>query len=154
MKNSKILYIIKFLLAFCSIVYELVLAQALSAFLENTVLRYSVTIGLYMFSMGVGSALAEKRFVKCPLLTLLRIEMLLTLGGGLCVVLLHVVDGFHFSRLYFSLFAHGLILTIGFLTGFELPLIMEFSNKGRAGWENTVLAVDYAGAVLGTVVFA
>ena len=42
------IYAITFVLAFCSIVYELLLGQTLSAFLGNTVLRYSVTIGLYM----------------------------------------------------------------------------------------------------------
>ena len=46
-----IIYAITFILAFCSIVYELLLGQTLSAFLGNTVLRYSVTIGLYMMSL-------------------------------------------------------------------------------------------------------
>ena len=47
-------YIITLILAFCSIVYELLLGQTLSAFFGNTVLRYSVTIGLYLFAMGMG----------------------------------------------------------------------------------------------------
>ncbi len=75
-------YAFTFILAFCSIVYELLLGQSLSAFLGNTVLRYSVTIGLYMLSMGIGSLLAEGRFVKHPVITLLRVEIALTVTGG------------------------------------------------------------------------
>lgn len=52
-------YIFTLVLAFCSIVYELLLGQSLSAFMGNTVLRYSVTIGLYLFSMGMGALFAE-----------------------------------------------------------------------------------------------
>ena len=75
-------YLVTFVLAFCSIVYELLLGQTLSAFLGNTVLRYSVTIGLYMMSLGIGSMIAEGRLVKRPVTGLLRIEILLTVVGG------------------------------------------------------------------------
>ena len=61
--NLSLIYFLTFILAFCSIVYELLLAQSLTAFLENTVLRYSITIGLYMFSMGYGALIAEKKLV-------------------------------------------------------------------------------------------
>ena len=47
--------LLKFILAFCGLSYELILAQGLSAFLDNTVLRYSTTIGLYMFALGLGA---------------------------------------------------------------------------------------------------
>jgi spermidine synthase len=68
-----VIYSLTFVLAFCSIVYELLLGQALSAFLGNTVLRYSVTIGLYMMSLGIGSMIAEGRFVARPAVALLRV---------------------------------------------------------------------------------
>ena len=80
------IYTITFILAFCSIAYELLLGQSLSAFLGNTVLRYSVTIGLYMLSMGIGSLMAEGRFVKSPVTALLKIELLLTVTGGFSVI--------------------------------------------------------------------
>ena len=154
MKRIKILFVLKFFLAFCSIAYELVLAQALSAFLENTVLRYSITIGLYMCSMGFGALAAEGRLAKRPILTLLRVEILLTVLGGFSLVLLHSVDMLNLSRVIFSVFAYGLIILIGLLTGFELPLFMRTINKDGKYSENIVLAVDYAGALAGTIIFA
>ncbi len=154
MKKEHNLIIITCILAFCSMVYELTLAQALSAFLENTILRYSVTIGLYMFSMGIGSLLAEGKITQKPVLNLLRMEILLTVFGGLSVVFLFALSYLNPSRLIFNCFAHGLIILIGVLTGFEIPLLIVIANKERDNSENVILAWDYVGAFLGTVIFA
>ncbi|MBN3039135.1 MAG: hypothetical protein JW869_06970 [Candidatus Omnitrophica bacterium] len=154
MRQKNIILLIKLILAFCSIVYELLLAQSLSAFLENTVLRYSITIGLYLFSMGFGALLAEGKTVKNPVLVLLKVEILLTLIGGFSVVILHSLNLVAPSRLAFSLSAHALIILVGVFTGFELPLLMEISNREKGPSENPILAVDYVGALLGSVFFA
>jgi len=151
MKHNKNVYFITCILAFCSIVYELVLAQTLSAFLENTVLRYSMTIGLYMFSMGFGAIMAEGKILKNACLALLWVEILLTVIGGFSVVSLYLVDMLGASRFIFSLVAHSLIIVIGILTGFEIPLLIEINGRESP---NKVIGVDYAGAFLGTVIFA
>ena len=148
------IYIFTFILAFCSMAYELLLGQSLSAFLGNTVLRYSVTIGLYMLSMGIGSLMAEGRFVKSPVTALLKIELLLTVTGGFSVIALLVIDAAGLPPLLFSALAHSLIIIIGIFTGFEIPLLMHLKNLETKQSENTVLGVDYLGAFFGTVVFA
>lgn len=148
------IYIFTFLLAFCSIVYELLLGQTLSAFLGNTVLRYSVTIGLYMFSMGIGSLLAEGRFVKHPIISLLTVEVALTVLGGSSVMLLYFMDWAGVPALVFSITAHSMIIVIGLLTGFEIPLLIEVKRLETGDADNTVLGIDYLGAFLGTIVFA
>jgi spermidine synthase len=149
----KYIFTVTAVLSFCSIVYELILAQALSAFLSNTVLRYSVTIGLYMCSLGFGSLFAEKRFTQKPILSLLTIELLLTFVGGGTLVWMHSLDSFGLSRLTFSLLAHALIIIIGILSGFELPLLMELIRREN-GSVNMILAINYLGAFIGTVLFA
>lgn len=148
------IYIFTFILAFCSMAYELLLGQSLSAFLGNTVLRYSVTIGLYMLSMGIGSLMAEGRFVKSPVTALLKIELLLTVTGGFSVIALLVIDSAGLPPLLFSALAHSLIIIIGIFTGFEIPLLMHLKNLETKQSESTVLGVDYLGAFFGTVVFA
>jgi len=139
------IYIFTLVLAFCSIVYELLLGQILSAFLGNTVLRYSVTIGLYLFSMGVGAIIAEGRFVKHPIITLQRVEILLTLLGSLSMVMLHIIDWLTLPDLFLSLFAHSLIILIGVLTGFEIPLLIHARNLEKAGSDNIVLVSIFRG---------
>ena len=148
------IYAFTFILAFCSIVYELLLGQSLSAFLGNTVLRYSVTIGLYMLSMGIGSLMAEGKFVKHPVTTLLKIELLLTVTGGFSVIALLVLNSIGMPQLLFSAFAHLLIIIIGIFTGFEIPLLIRLKNLETGRSENSVLGIDYLGAFCGTVVFA
>ena len=70
-------YVIIFILAYCSIVYELTMAQSLSAFLGDTVLRYSTTIGLYLASMGIGAFLCRGGLFRNPAYSLVKIEIML-----------------------------------------------------------------------------
>jgi len=147
-------YGLTFVLAFCSIVYELLLGQSLSAFLGNTVLRYSVTIGLYLFSMGIGSLLTENRLLRNPVLTLLKIETLLTCLGGFALVILHAFSLSGMPSVFFSAGAHGLIVIIGILSGAEIPLLIAIREQEKSGTSNFVLGIDYIGAFLGTILFA
>jgi spermidine synthase len=148
------IYSITLILAFCSIVYELLLGQALSAFLGNTVLRYSMTIGLYMLSLGIGSFIAEGRFVARPVISLLLVETLLTLIGGGSVVLLFIINAQSMSPLLISVVAHGLIIVIGILSGFEIPLLIQLKGLAKKNKENVIIGINYLGAFLGTVAFA
>ena len=148
------IYALTFLLGFCSIVYELLLGQSLSAFLGNTVLRYSVTIGLYMLSMGIGALLAEGRWTRHAAATLLKVEILLTVTGGFSVIFLLVLNSIGIPDLLFSALAHLLIVLIGVLTGFEIPLLIELRGPELEGSERGVLGIDYLGAFCGTVAFA
>lgn len=62
-------------------------AQALSTTMGNTALRYNTTIGLYIAAMGFG-ALLYKKFIKRDILEeFVRIELILSLLGGLAPIL-------------------------------------------------------------------
>ncbi len=152
--KAPMVYVFTFLLAFCSIVYELLLGQSLSAFMGNTVLRYSVTIGLYMLSMGIGAFLADGRALQDTVITLLKVETLLTVCGGFSVIFLLIIDSSGLPDTVFLVLAHGLIILIGILTGFEIPLLIRLRNLEVERSEHTVLGVDYIGAFFGTVAFA
>ena len=146
-------YAIIFILAYCSIVYELVMAQSLSAFLGDTVLRYSTTIGLYLASMGIGAFLCRGRIVRDSVNSLVKIEILLGAIGGFCVVYLYMFDILSpFTSMFFIL-SHSLIIAIGILTGFEIPLLIEIRRREKEGTTNSVLGVNYIGALSGTVIF-
>jgi len=148
------IYTFAFVLAFCSIAYELLLGQSLSAFMGNTVLRYSITIGLYMLSMGIGALLAEGRFLKHPVTVLMKIELLLTISGGFSVLGLLVLNSLGLPGVVFGTVAHLLIVLIGIFTGFEIPLLIHLKSLETRRAESTVLGIDYLGAFFGTVAFA
>ena len=62
MKNYRILMLTTLIISGCSMVYELIISAVSSYLVGDSTLQYSVTIGLYMFALGIGSFLSK--FVK------------------------------------------------------------------------------------------
>ena len=151
---KKTLYLTTFIVAFCSISYELILGQTLSAFLGNTVLRYSITIGIYLFSMGIGAMIAEGRFAKNFILNFIKTEIALTILGGLLVPIFFFSSFLFGVGFIFSIVAHFLIFAIGVLTGFEIPLLMEAQRTIAKENDSLILGIGYIGAFVGCLVFA
>ena len=96
----------------------------------------------------------ERMAVKHAVITLIRVEILLTLTGGFSVIFLLLMASVGMPDLLFSAMAHSLIVVIGILTGFEIPLLIEMRAQEKEHTEQVVLGVDYLGAFTGTVVFA
>ncbi len=145
-----VLYGTTIVVAFCSILYELLLAQTLTVLFGGSVLRYSITIGLYLFSLGVGT-LSFSYFKGGALRLFVRTELWLSLIGASAVGFLLMVSvwQFHFPVLVF-VFAHLLILLIGFLSGLEIPLLVALAQREHF---SQILSVDYLGALVGSVLF-
>ncbi|MBT3356383.1 hypothetical protein HN784_01370 [bacterium] len=154
--KQKLLYVLTFVVAFCSIAYELALGQALSLFLGNTILRFSVTIGIYMFAMGVGAMIAEGEIVKRKTISFMTIETLLVVIGGFSPIFLFFAHSFLGEGMAFLILALFLILIIGILTGFEIPLLMALNiqDKKNNNEDGKILGIDYLGAFVGSLVFA
>lgn len=167
-KRLQIISALTLCVAFCSIVYELMLAQCLSIVLGNTVLRYSITIGLYLFSLGMGAlAFAFYKKEKSPLL-LFQIEVILAFLG--LVIPFLMLGGDQFFRnilmqwkvpmdstllwLPSWIFMHFVIVLVGLLSGAELPILMELARQygGEKGAQK-ILAIDYVGTFLGALAF-
>lgn len=165
--NLKLIYLVTVITACCSILYELLLAQALSTTMGNTALRYNTTVGLYIAAMGFG-ALLYKRFVKRDVLEeFIKFELILSLIGGAAPILALVFD-YAFNNIskssgtpFFSnwiqmpLFTinHILIIVIGFLSGLELPLLIDMGKKFDKRKGSYVLAYDYFGTLIGAILF-
>ncbi|SEQ85190.1 spermidine synthase [Natrinema salaciae] len=117
-----------FVVAFCSIAYELVYSELLTVFFGGTVLRYSITIGLYMFSLGVGSVLSAQ--LGEPESNFLRTEVYLAVAGpagAVAIVGLNSLPSLSGSvpeQLVLAL-SHVPILVVGVLSGFEVPLLTD-----------------------------
>ena len=123
------------LLAACSILYELIAAHALSLLAASTVVWYSVTIGLYLVGMGLGSLFISRRMNGSAAQRLVAVELVLSLIGVLIVPAIHcghiLFTYFDFKQslmmgsvCFFSIAGVSTIL-VGLLTGMELPLIRE-----------------------------
>jgi len=161
------IYGITLVVAMCSIVYELLLAQTLSALLGNTVLRYSVTIGCYLGALGLGAILCGNSPLA-PVRRLARVEIALSVVGGLSVPLFYFFDAWqrvawmgaptggwaeYLILVAFLIATHAVIVGIGLLSGYEIPLLLTLGERRHAGSTSRVLGVDYFGSLVGSLVF-
>lgn len=156
-----------FIVAFCSLVYELVLAQTLAAIWGNTVLRYNVTVGIYLSALGFAAILYYRKERNADFSQLFKVEILLSLigflGPGLIFLmdlgvrnganLLGVDDRSGLVQLITFVSFHIIIVAIGFLSGLELPLLLEIDKRQSGKDRFVVLGVDYMGSMLGALCF-
>lgn len=141
-----------FIAGVCSIIYELLIGAVSSYFLGDSIKQFSLTIGVYMASMGVGSYLS--RYIKDDSLIkqFVIFEMVLGLLGGCSVPILY------FSYAYTDFYITSMIILtscIGICIGLEIPFltrIMERYYKLDQNLSN-VLSVDYLGALVATLLF-
>lgn len=148
-----------FIVALCSIVYELIYSQALTIILGGTVLRYSTTIGLFLFSLGVGSFLFKYFRKSDTKKTFFLVEIILCIIGpfGLFFIiwinsLSHWLVYTHLGSYVILFLSHLPIIIVGILSGLELPLLSQLYKKNKSIYE--VIGIDYFGSLAGTLIFA
>lgn len=140
------------IVALCGIVYELIIGTVSSYLLGNSVYQFSLTIGFFMFAMGIGSYVS--RFVKNNLIEVfVGVEIILAIIGGMCSVTLFMV--FPFEPAFYTTVMFSFIMAIGFLVGIEIPLLMRVLSEHHGTRRSiaNVLSLDYVGALIGSVAF-
>jgi spermidine synthase len=139
-----------FLVAVAGLIYELVAATLSSYLLGDSVRQFSLVIGLFLSSMGLGAWLS--RFVDEALPGFIWAQIGLGIVGGFMAPVLFFSYAFlgHVGLLLYSML--GLV---GILAGMEIPLIarvLEAEGAYRFRFEN-VLTADYLGALIASVAF-
>ncbi|WP_046468880.1 polyamine aminopropyltransferase [Allosalinactinospora lopnorensis] len=142
-----------FVCAACGLVYELALVSIGSYLLGDTITQASIVLSVMVFAMGIGS-LASKRLQARPAFSFAVIEGLLSLIGGLSVLLLYAAFA------WFSMYQPALVLlafAIGALIGAEIPLLMTLIQRIRKQDAShavaDLFAADYVGGLLGGLAF-
>lgn len=139
------------IVAISGIAYELIIAAVSSYLIGNGVLQFSLTIGLFMLAMGIGSLLSQR--INGNLIGwFVAIEIVLSvLGGWSSSLLFWAYPGYTLYRPV----SWGLILAIGTLVGLEIPLLTRILSRATT-WRSAianVLSLDYFGALIGSVAF-
>jgi spermidine synthase len=154
MTNTKLpvlLLISVFIIATCGLIYELIAGTLASYLLGDSVTQFSTIIGVYLFSMGVGSWIS-KYFDKNLLSWFIRIEILVGLVGGTSSSILFLV----FENVSsFRIVLYGLISFTGILVGLEIPILMRILQNRFAFKDlvSKVFTFDYIGALIASLVF-
>lgn len=151
-RRVRVLIFSAFIAGVCSIVYELLIATTSSYFLGDSIKQFSLVIGFYMATMGLGSYLSRLISDKKLLRYFISAEILLGLVGGLSVPLLYFSFAFFDYFQFTTLFLTSLV---GLLIGLEIPLLSRLMSPYFALKDNlsNVLSVDYLGALIATLLF-
>ena len=125
-----------FVVSFCSFAYEFVYSELLTVMYGGTVTQYVITIGLYFVSLGVGAALSDDLAGERAS-NLFRTEVYLALvapAGFLLIVALNSVRLPQAvpAELVWAV-ARSPVVAVGFLSGFELPLLTRMVDETGGG---------------------
>ncbi|OHD11139.1 MAG: hypothetical protein A2Y41_01735 [Spirochaetes bacterium GWB1_36_13] len=149
-KDTLILLFSIIVIACCGLLYELLIGTASSYLLGNSVEQFSLTIGAFMVSFGIGSYLT--RFVQKNIIVLFFvIETLIGFFGSISIISL-----FYFYSVsdVYSFLVYFFIAVIGVMVGFEIPLIGRIINDIKNNFKLTLsnlFSFDYIGAMIGSV---
>lgn len=151
-KQLFVLLISILIVALCGITYQLIIGTVSSYLIGNTVYQFSITIGLFMFAMGIGSYLSKKLF-RNLVNSFVVVEVVIAIIGGLSSLLLFMA--FPFLTPHYTLVMYALILVIGALVGLELPLLTRILSQKESIRQSIahVMSLDYVGALIGAVLF-
>lgn len=142
-----------------SLLYELTLAQTLSALYGGTVLRYTVSVGIYIASLGIGALIYNRLSPLNKYRNLIRAEIVLSILGMIGPYFILWFDHIAANELgpiasYASLLiSHLLLMSVGIFSGLELPALMEIYHDETGGDPSLILAADYIGSFLAPVTF-
>lgn len=152
MKKYRLLMLTTLIISGCSICYELIISAVSSYLLGDTTLQYSITIGLYMFAMGIGAFISK--FMKKHLFNwFATIEMGVGMIGGTSALVLF------FANLYletYPLVMYLEIMAIGVLVGAEIPLLTRIIEEDQEDLRITLSSIfsfDYIGGLVGSIAF-
>lgn len=150
--RKKILFSLSvFIAGLCSIVYELLISTAATYFLGDGVKQFSMIIGVYLFSMGIG-AFFSRFFKDKSLFFFIQIEYVLGFIGGISVPLIYYLF-VHVSPAILQVACLAIVFFIGILTGMEVPLLTFTKDEDFKNNLSHVLSLDYIGGLVATLIF-
>jgi spermidine synthase len=144
-----------FVTGFTGFVFECILSTVATYVLGNSVEQFSITIGLMLACMGLGSFAQQYVKAKRPVLPFVGVELLLVTLGGFAPVAMYAAFGF-FEH-HFQLIQYAIAGAIGFLIGSEIPFATRINEDVRGvALPNNLAAIflwDYLGGFIGAVIF-
>ncbi len=151
-RNKGLLLLLSvFIIATCGLIYELIAGTLASYLLGDSITQFSTIIGVYLFSMGIGSWLSK--YIDGNLLRwFIRIEILVGIIGGISAPVLFVI----FEHIYsFKVILYAFVGLTGVLVGLEIPLLMRIL-QGKYQFKDLVSNIftfDYIGGLLASLIF-
>ena len=140
-----------FAIATCGLIYELLAGTIASYMLGDSVTQFSTIIGVYLFSMGLGSYLS-RYFRRDLIAVFIQIEILVGLIGGLSSFVLFLA----FAQVdSFRVVLYSWVTVTGILVGLEIPFVLRILKDQFPFSDliSKVLSLDYLGGLVASLLF-
>ncbi len=140
-----------FLIAISGLVYELIEGTLSSYLLGDSIYHFSLVIGLFMSSMGVGAWLS--RFIETNLEhAFVKLQLAIALLGGFSAFILFYAFAYIDN---YDAFLYLITISLGSMLGVEIPLIIRILKESFSLKTNisNVFTVDYIGALFASLLF-
>ncbi|MCB9638584.1 MAG: hypothetical protein H6728_02455 [Myxococcales bacterium] len=149
--RARLLLAAVFLLVGCGIVIELLIAGYASHLQGDSIYQFSLTIGLFMSAMGVGSFFTQ-RFEGRLVERMAWVQWSFAASSAVTILFLGLSDQLTTN---FSLLCHAWTVWMGGHLGFALPLAVRIveSDLPLPKLLASVLFMDYLGALAGSLWF-
>jgi spermidine synthase len=149
------------LLAFCmfstgasGLVNEYVLATLTTYILGNSIEQFSIVIASMMLMMGVSGFVQNKMSDNNLIYKFITLEAIMAI---ICAFApLAIYTAYAYLTDHFLIVHYFFVLTVGFLIGFEIPLVMRIIEQNKINLKTNfklVYAMDYIGAFIGAVLW-
>ncbi|MGL5752422.1 MAG: polyamine aminopropyltransferase [Paraclostridium sp.] len=150
--NYRLLMFTTLIISGCSIIYELLISAVGSYLLGDSIKQFSITIGLYMCAMGLGSHLSK--YVKKNLFDFfVFVEITVGILGGISSLVLFLSNIYIISN---EVVMYIQIILIGTLVGLEIPILTRIIEENCDNLRVTlsnVFSFDYIGGLIGSLAF-
>lgn len=158
MKTPRLLPV---LLAFCmfstgasGLVNEFVLATITTYILGNSIEQFSIVIASMMLMMGISGFVQTRMSDNNLIYKFIGVEVVMAILGGFAP--LAIYGAFAYFEYNFAVVHYFFVLSVGFLIGFEIPIVMRIINQQKISLKTNlaiVYAMDYVGAFIGAIIW-
>ena len=140
-----------FIIAICGLVYELLESTISSYLLGDSIYHFSLVIGLFMSSMGIGAWLSrfiEERLERAFVL----LQMSISIIGGFSAFFLFYAFAYIDN---YQPFLYIITILLGSMLGVEIPIIIRILKESFSLKSNisNVFTLDYIGALFAALLF-
>lgn len=139
--------------AFATMTYELTLAQSLTSIYGGTITSYSMVIGVFVLSLGLGAAYWAWSGRLASGRSFWTLEMGLASLGIVAPAFVFRAE-FGGAGSFATGFAATVVtaVAIGFMAGMEIPLLVQLATKqGSRGAVAVVVGLDFVGTFVASV---
>jgi len=136
------------------LIAQYILISVSSDILGNSREQLALVIGCMLLMMGVSGFAQKKMSDKNLIEKFIGLEISMAIFAGFAPIAIYLA--FAYLEYNFQFVFYFYVLTVGFLIGFEIPLVMRIISKQSIDIKdniNTVYTWDYIGAFVGSLIW-